>query len=145
MDKQKVLEAHNILREEVGLKPLVWSDDLAKIAEKWAKKVAKKNGQYAWVLEHSTTPDLGENIAGGWLDRDNPELLVRQGWGEMEKEYFNPETRQCYPNQVCGHYTQMVWRNTTKVGCGTGINENGKYILVCNYDPPGNYRGQPAF
>ena len=138
---QRILDAHNSLRQEVGVQPLVWSDELAQKAQKWANYLAEKNKGEAWVLEHSGP---GENIAGGYASGDTPEKRVYNGWGD-EKADFNPATKQCLDGKICGHYTQIVWRNTTKVGCAITVNDNGKYILVCNYDPPGNYNGQPAF
>jgi hypothetical protein len=61
-------------------------------------------------------------------------------WGG-EKQFFmygvfpnvaNP------PGSLVGHYTQVVWRDTTEVGCGLAT-ANGNDILVCNYNPPGNF------
>lgn len=141
---QEVLAAHNILREEVGVPPLEWSEELAKEAKNWAEKVARKNLEDAWVLEHSGS-GRGENIAGGYVTGDTPAQRVQLGWGEDEKVNFDRNTRKCIPGTTCGHYTQIVWRNTTKVGCGIAVNPNGKYILVCNYDPPGNFNNEPAY
>lgn len=143
-NKQRALDAHNLLRSQVGVPPLVWSDDLAARAQQWADQVAVKNRGEAFVLEHSQSA-FGENIAGGFVTGDAPEKRIQMGWGEEEKVNFNTATRQCFGGRTCGHYTQIVWRNTTMVGCGVAANANGKYILVCNYDPPGNYNGQPAY
>ena len=43
-----------------------------------------------------------------------------------------------YRNGI-GHFTQMVWKSTEKLGCGV----SGEY-LTCRYYPPGNYVGQFA-
>ena len=44
-----------------------------------------------------------------------------------------------------GHYTQVVWADTYKVGCGFTAYKasNGWYdkYYVCNYGPTGNRRG----
>ena len=45
----------------------------------------------------------------------------------------------------CGHYTQVIWRNTQRVGCGVAVCPNGAEIWTCNYDPPGNYLGQNPY
>ena len=43
--------------------------------------------------------------------------------------------------QDAGHYSQMIWRNTTRIGCAMA----GGGFLVCRYAPPGNFTGQKAF
>jgi hypothetical protein len=40
-----------------------------------------------------------------------------------------------------GHFTQVVWRQTTQLGCGVSTCR-GMDIWVCEYDPPGNVQGQ---
>jgi len=45
---------------------------------------------------------------------------------------------------VVGHYTQMIWRNTTEVGCAVAERDD-RQILVCRYSPPGNVRGEMAY
>ena len=42
-----------------------------------------------------------------------------------------------------GHFTQVVWKGSRRLGVGVGYADNGrKAIVVANYDPPGNYLGQ---
>tara|TARA_R100000935_G_scaffold21876_4_gene40479 strand:+ start:26596 stop:27546 length:951 start_codon:yes stop_codon:yes gene_type:complete len=142
---QLALDAHNQLRDEVGVPPLVWDDRLAQIAQDFANRLALKNRGDQFVLEHSQTRGLGENVAGGFVTGDRPEIRIFNGWGNGEKVNFNPVTKRCFDGKICGHYTQIVWKKTTKVGCAVTINENGKYILVCNYDPPGNFNGGTPF
>jgi hypothetical protein len=48
----------------------------------------------------------------------------------------------------CGHYTQVVWRNTERVGCGYSTCQAQGFnfeVWVCNYDPPGNFIGQAPY
>jgi hypothetical protein len=49
----------------------------------------------------------------------------------------------------CGHYTQVVWRTSTELGCGVascktqdGWNQD---IWICNYGPAGNIGGQKPY
>ena len=58
---------------------------------------------------------------------------------------------QCYMSlhsDGCGHYTQVVWRNTTEIGCGVATCKEGALtwdIWICNYAPPGNIAGQKPY
>ncbi|KAF4378489.1 hypothetical protein G4B88_027549 [Cannabis sativa] len=46
---------------------------------------------------------------------------------------------------ACLHYTQVVWRDSTRLGCAkVHCNVEG-IIVICNYDPPGNYIGQRPY
>ena len=47
-------------------------------------------------------------------------------------------------DNVTGHYTQMVWKGTTEVGCATASGTELTY-LVCRYSPPGNIVGQKPY
>ncbi|XP_070604972.1 peptidase inhibitor 16 isoform X2 [Erythrolamprus reginae] len=66
----------------------------------------------------------------------------------IEYEYFNYSTLACQEGEMCGHYTQVVWATSERIGCETTfcetlelINDTDMHLLVCNYQPPGNYRG----
>lgn len=41
-----------------------------------------------------------------------------------------------------GHFTQVVWRDSRKLGIAKVENSKGQVFVVANYDPPGNYQGQ---
>ena len=136
--KEEILNSHNRYRAEVGVPPLQWSEDLAATAQKWADKLAKTG-----KLEHS---QAGENLAQGTTKAFTVTQLVDM-WGD-EKKSFRKGT---FPNvsstgnwQDVGHYTQVIWRNTTEVGCGLA-SSNGKDILVCHYNPAGNFVGKPVY
>lgn len=141
IDKQLILAEHNRYRAEVGVPPLAWSDKLAGGAQRWADTIALLDR-----MKHSGTSRIGENLA--YWRGPNASLSTLIGMWEREKQLFQPGT---FPNvsrdgnwRSVAHYTQMVWRDTTRVGCGIG--DNGKTdFLVCWYNPQGNYIGQMPY
>ncbi|MFQ3615714.1 MAG: CAP family protein [Cyanobacteriota bacterium] len=138
-----VLSAHNRYRAELNLPPLQWSDALAQNAQGWADVLAARGGRR---LEHSQGTGEGENLWMGTAGYFSYDDMVT-GWGD-EKQYFRPGT---FPNVSTtgnwadvGHYTQIIWRDTTHVGCGLAT-AGGNDILVCRYSPPGNYSGRRVY
>ncbi len=46
-------------------------------------------------------------------------------------------------SEATGHFTQLVWKGSKKLGCGIAFaNKNTTAIIVANYDPPGNFDGE---
>lgn len=135
---QEILDAHNRYRAEVGVPPLQWSDSLAASAQQWADHLAATG-----AFEHSRS---GENLAQGSTGGFSVTQLVDM-WGS-EKQYFIygtfPDVSSSGNWFDVGHYTQVVWRNTTEVGCGLASG-NGNDVLVCHYNPAGNVIGQVVF
>ncbi len=138
--------AHNQVRMTIPVPALTWDPRLAAIAQAYADKC---------VYVHSMTPNLGENLAV-FAERpgppNNPPSRPVAGWAD-EKVDYNYATNSCAAGKQCGHYTQLVWRNTTRVGCGVRICTTGSPFptfatweyWVCNYAPPGNYNGQKPY
>ena len=138
-----ILSMHNNERAVVGVPALVWSDDLAAQAKTWAEHVAA-TGQFAHDLNRG---NVGENIAGFYTDV----AKGVQNWIN-EKNGYHGDVMTLQNLNSIGHYTQMVWRSTTQVGCGTAPPNGqqppagfGYSILVCRYSPPGNYMGQKPY
>lgn len=136
-----LLDAHNQYREEVGIATLEWSATIAASAQEWADYLASTDS-----FSHSSV-DYGENIWKGSAGFYSLADMVNS-WGE-EKQYFIPDS--AFPELSTtgdwgdvGHYTQIVWANTTEVGCGLATG-SGWDVLVCQYNPPGNYSGQQPF
>jgi pathogenesis-related protein 1 len=63
-----------------------------------------------------------------------------------EKQYYDHDTNSCADGQVCGHYTQVVWRDSTSIGCARVVCDNNAGVFItCNYNPPGNVVGQSPY
>jgi hypothetical protein len=140
---RQILMVHNKYRAAVGVPPLVWSDDLAAAARVWANTL-NSNLQFAHDRE---TQDQGENLWMGTAGAFSVTQMVAS-WGQ-ERQNFQNGT---FPNVSAtgnwfdvGHYSQMVWRNTTSVGCAGVSGSDGNYRLVCRYSPAGNVMGQRVF
>lgn len=136
------LQAHNQARQEVGVRPLAWSKDLASWAQKQADRIAK-SGQFA----HTQGAPYGENLgmgSGGY----GP-VNAAQGWYDEKKFHRKGQPAVISGSRVTGHYTQMVWSGTARVGAGKAVIKTGSYkgwtVIVGAYDPPGNMNGQPPY
>jgi len=137
-EKQLLIERHNYWRAEVGLAPLEWSNEMAALADDWARKLKDQK----CAFKHRPNNNYGENLFWGTEGYYTAGDAV-DSWGE-EKADYNYSSNSCDPGEVCGHYTQIIWKNTTKFGCAKSICD-GAVTWVCNYDPPGNYVGQKPY
>lgn len=133
----EVVTAHNSIRSRVGVPPLVWSDALAQVAQNWAN-VLIASGAFA----HSRDSRYGENLfeISGPGASSTPFAVVSAWAGESAS--YRYETNSC--SGVCGHYTQVIWRDTKAVGCGVA-RDNRREIWVCNYAPYGNIIGEKPY
>lgn len=136
---QDYLDLHNEARRAVGVGPVTWDNTVAAWAQNYANQ---RRGDC--VLRHSPSGrPYGENLFGGtgadWSARDAVRSWV------SEKQYYNHGSNSCAPGKVCGHYTQVVWRNTKAIGCARVRCNNGGIFVICSYNPPGNYIGQSPY
>ena len=132
---QEMLAAHNSVRAHHGLSPLAWSGELATYAQKWANALIA-SGKFA----HHEDSAYGENlfeISGAAATAYD----VVSAWAAEGRNY-NYRNNTC--SDRCGHYTQLVWRDTKKVGCGLARNRR-REVWVCDYDPPGNIVGERPY
>ncbi len=129
---------HNEIRAEVySDHALVWSDTVAASAQEHADYLATIG-----TLEHSST-SYGENLYASSLDATYLDAI--NSWYE-EKSEFNFDTKTCYGEWYdCGHYTQLIWQDTTEVGCAKSSSASWHTIVVCQYNPPGNYIGETPY
>jgi uncharacterized protein YkwD len=140
----RILAAHNRERAALGIAPLSWDTALADDAAKWAKHLAA-TGKFEHAAENDSKPE-GENLWAGTKGYYSAEAMV-DGW-VREKRYYKPglfpENSTTGKVADVGHYTQLMWRDTGRVGCAvaTGADED---VLVCRYSDAGNYIGERPF
>jgi pathogenesis-related protein 1 len=124
---------HNRYRVQHCAGPLTWSSQLAADSQKWADTLKAKG----CVFGHSGGKH-GENLAAGTTGALPPEEVVRMWYDEVKIYDFRTPTGF---SMETGHFTQVVWTDTTQVGCGMAQCK-GNDIWVCQYETPGNWEGQ---
>jgi pathogenesis-related protein 1 len=131
----EMLAAHNALRSSLHLPPLAWSDKLAQAAQDWADTLIKEG-----KFHHPDKSPWGQNLLEAYRD-DMPPALVVHEWA-AEAANYDYRNNRC--NGMCGHYTQLVWRDTKEVGCAVA-RKGDREVWACDYNPPGNYNGQRPY
>ncbi|KAG6525160.1 pathogenesis-related protein PR-1-like [Zingiber officinale] len=131
------LRSQNAARAAVGLPPLSWDARLARYAAAYAG--ARRRD---CALVHSSGP-YGENIFWGSGARWRP-AQAAAAW-VRERRWYHYGSNSC-SGRECGHYTQIVWRSTRRLGCAmVECSARRGVFAVCEYDPPGNYIGEKPY
>lgn len=141
-----MLAAHNRWRAQVGTPSLGWSRAAAQVAQAWADTLAQQGCEIRHSPGEERRVTWGENIYSYWRGgayegyRKTPEFVVDR-WAS-EAQWYDPKQHACDApaGSVCGHFTQLVSTYSTHVGCGRARCRSAE-VWVCNYSPPGNYRG----
>ncbi|KAF7319923.1 SCP domain-containing protein [Mycena kentingensis (nom. inval.)] len=131
-DVQAYLKGHNTIRAQHGAKALVWSNAAAEKAQEWADKCLN-------VHSGGALGPLGENLAAGTGSFSIAQAV--KAWTDESSEY-DPR------NPQFSHFTQVVWKATTQVGCavqtcdGIFSGFGAAQYYVCEYSVQGNVAGQ---
>lgn len=179
--ENKILEEHNKARNRNGLNSLVWDKALEQKALDWGKfLVQTENKGKCTPLRHPGTDggsleELNTYLPNNWgqnlyqasgitiqedgsivpSDPSSPENATK-GWYAECAKYKKPSKDRNIPDDFMssGHYTQLMWKDATKLGCAripcedTVIDSKNKYkskgsMIVCDYDK-GNIGGEFA-
>lgn len=140
-----ITAAHNQARASVmpapstAIPPLTWSEEVAATAQAWASRCE---------FRHNTDSPYGENLYAN-TGQASAEAVVTS-WVSEKKNYDYANNR-C--SSGCGHYTQVVWAKSLRLGCAVeNCTKNSPFggsgswqLWVCSYDPPGNFNGQKPY
>ncbi|KAM6895801.1 glioma pathogenesis-related protein 1 [Xenentodon cancila] len=151
------LREHNRARSSVepassNMLYMTWDEGLAITARAWARHCVFDHNIYLQDARrmHPTFSSVGENI---WTFSSQSFFNATRAivsW-ENEKMYYNYQANAC--SKVCGHYTQMVWARSYKVGCAAHLCPKGikhfvpyeSLIFVCNYATAGNMNSEKPY
>jgi pathogenesis-related protein 1 len=144
------ISAHNAVRAHASPAPtpplpdMQWSADAESVARAWAEHC---------VYQHNSgRGNLGENIAANSPGAFKSITDVVGAWASEVSDY-DYASNSCAPGKDCGHYTQIVWRDSSVVGCAYArCTQNSPFsqfavwdFWVCDYSPPGNWIGQHPY
>ncbi|KAI3364222.1 hypothetical protein L3Q82_011022 [Scortum barcoo] len=135
-DKTEIVNKHNALRRGVqptasNMLEMSWSDEAAANAQRWANTCSMKHSP-------ASSREISKPVHGQL--RENTWSNAIQSWYDEVKDWRYGVG--AINGGVIGHYTQVVWYRSNKVGCGMAYcpNSQYKYFYVCQYCPPGNYQ-----
>lgn len=141
--QRAALEVHNDLRSHHQVAPLTLTPQISAVAQKWAEHMAKQGS-----LSHSK-PDqrmykgsqMGENIAMKFDSR-----IKEFTGGSATKQWYSEIKDYDFATGkgrgVVGHFTQVVWKESTEFGIGRAQAANGAWYVCANYAPAGNFIGK---
>ncbi|KAM9334791.1 GLIPR1-like protein 1 [Symphorus nematophorus] len=133
---------------------MTWDEGLAITARAWARRCVFEHNIYLKDVRrvHPTFSSVGENIWTGYPPSYFNVMLAIKKWVD-EKQVYDYNSNGC--TKICGHYTQVVWANSYKVGCavqlcpngvkGTSFSTKEGFVFVCNYAPGGNMNGMKPY
>jgi hypothetical protein len=136
----RIVAMHNQARAAAGVQSVIWDRGLAAAADAYAAQLAS-TGRWGHSAP-ATRPGQGENLWMGTRGAFSVEQMV--GAWASEQRMFRPGA---FPRvsrtgswEDVGHYTQMIWARSTRVGCALRSSMRNDY-LVCRYSPAGNVMG----
>lgn len=132
---QEFVAAHNWVRRRFNEPLFKWDDKLASFARQYAMR-----RQEDCKMVHSDGP-YGENMFWGKKQHWTASDAVYYWF--VENKWYDFKSLDCSAPEEkgCGHFTQLVWRDSVRVGCALQQchkNESGM-LVICEYDPPGNF------
>jgi len=134
LDYRRIIGHVNYLRARHQAPAVQMDETLSQGARNWSRHLASVH-----QLQHSHNGHYGENLAYFGGHQADLTTLVLQSIDN----WYNERTRyhgQGYSPQT-GHFTQLVWSNTNRVGVGVARSGHNVYVTM-RFVPPGNVQGR---
>ena len=181
--RAEIVRSHNFLRNQVAsgtqladtvtklilptssnMKTLVWDTELENLAQNYVNTSPTIHNPSRTIPSHPSDY-LGENMYWSSMGTSskltpgtfNGSVAVSSWFKEVQ--YWNGDITKFgsqTTTQVVGHFTQVAWADTTRVGCGVldcvtatpstyYTMYTQKVNFVCDYWNGGNYMGQAVY
>ncbi|KAL3211563.1 hypothetical protein MRX96_036330 [Rhipicephalus microplus] len=174
-DRALILSRHNEHRSQVAkgrlpgfsaatdMQELRWDEEIALVAQAHADLCTPASGD---LLQHDKNENrftskfqyVGQNLA--WDGQSYP--VNGPNWTHaidewyIEYKYYPAQYVRNFPGvgrtaRPTGHFTQVIWANTSNIGCGyvyytvPGARFPHMRKYTCNYGPSGNFRNRPVY
>uniref|UniRef100_H2Z9A1 SCP domain-containing protein n=1 Tax=Ciona savignyi TaxID=51511 RepID=H2Z9A1_CIOSA len=155
-EKIEIVRLHNQYRSRANASDMLamsWDNTIAQFASNYISNCDFAHSTNAQRSSISGFSIIGENL-GTQITSSNIRsrdyiLSVTQAWHNEINDYFY-DTFSCIANKACGHYTQVVWAKTYKIGCGAAFCRRAtstvgyRLLVSCNYGPAGNFLNNTA-
>ncbi|RVE63084.1 hypothetical protein OJAV_G00164950 [Oryzias javanicus] len=139
-----IVDVHNAFRRAVepaaaDMLMMSYSEELAVTAQAWVDKCVLDHGPPSSRMLNGY--ELGENL----FYSTSP-----NSWTSVIKAWYQEVSHFTFPNastngKPIGHYTQVVWNSSYKVGCGVTLCPNNIYLYGCHYYRAGNFKRWPPY
>ncbi len=139
--KEAMIIRHNVARREYGVAPLAWDEKLVASAMVHARYLAA-TATFDHADQDGADDPEGENLYMGTRGAFSYAAMA-QLWIDERRDFRSgrfPDVVKSGHWSKVGHYTQIIWPTTQRVGCAMASNARDDY-LVCRYFPSGNYFG----
>ncbi|CAN0028972.1 unnamed protein product [Pylaiella littoralis] len=141
-DRQILLDLHNEARCMHGAEPLVWDESVEAASSAHAEFLTTPENCGSLSYTDADAHDFGENL---FLCYGSADCMTAEG--VLESYYETGVTEDGPVAEYEQHAKRMLWKSSAKLGCSISSCVSGSTdveVLVCNYDPTGDYRNAQA-
>ncbi|KAJ3565550.1 hypothetical protein NP233_g7566 [Leucocoprinus birnbaumii] len=159
--KSDAIAIHNSYRAQYGASPLSWDDNLANQALDYARQCDwnawKQEGAGTNLHFATGTTTTIQDAVKAWMDEVSQySCAFYHATPHRYTPLTNVLNKDNHPHfeESTGHFTQVVWKSTTAVGCGLAVCNNEDPLgnrgttwtnIACRYAPQGNIDSREQF